>query len=403
MAPQIRFIVIGAGLIGPRHAELILKRSDCSLFAIVDRSQKGPGVAEACGTLHFCTVDDLFDYCETANIRYPEAAIILTPSDTHSPIGIKLATKGIHLLVEKPLASCVEDCVSLIDYCELLNVKLLIGHHRRFNPYIIAAKDNLNRVGKPIAFQGVWALKKNQQYFDEKPWRRSHALGGGTILINLVHDLDLLQYLLGPIQRVFAELLPRQRKPEGINDHVDEGAALTLRFQNGCCGTFICSDNTVSPFNFESGTGENPLIPHNVDLTGVYRVFGSDGTLSVPDLTLHHQNNMPEEYRSWWLPIESENLPITFDTGRAGIAESCITPPPSLETKSNFGSYTAELPKPFDLQLEHFVNLINGVETEVKCSGHDALRALLCIEAVAKSIETGLPQTIQPIESLNLV
>lgn len=401
-----RFVVVGAGLIGPRHVEHIVKRSDCEIFAVVDRSAKGPGVAHKCGALHFNTVDDMIAYCEKRLVVYPDAAIIATPNSTHAALGKQLASKGIHLLVEKPMAATAEDCLDLLTFCEARDVHLLVGHHRRFNPYIVATKKHMSKIGAPIAIQGCWALRKQQAYFDEKAWRRCVELGGGALLINLIHDLDLLQYLIGPIARVHAELLPRQRAPEGPDNHVDEGAVLTIRFANGCCGTFLCADNVTSPFSFEAGTGENPLIPQNDLMSGFYRIFGSDGTLSVPDLTLYHQNSLPAEERSWWHEVEADKLKMAHEEADEDClaadedcvaADSMVTPPPLWDVKqANFGR-SREKPHPFDLQLEHFINLITGAETEVKCSGLDAARAMLCVEAVKNSIITGLPQDVAAV------
>lgn len=390
----LRFIVVGAGLIGPRHAQHVLKRDDCSLFAIIDRLEKGPGVAAKLNTLHFPTLDDMFTFCSAYNVPLPDAAIVATPNHTHTQIGMQLAAHGVHLLIEKPMAATVEDCRALLDFCSLLQVKLLIGHHRRFNPYIAATKANLDRIGKPVAVQGVWALRKNDAYFAEKAWRRSVHQGGGTMLINLIHDLDLLQYLLGPVLRVYAEVLPRQRPAEGPANHVDEGAALTLRFANGCCGTFLCSDNVTSPFSFEAGTGENPLVPQNLSAAGFYRIFGSHGTLLVPDLTLYHQNGLVD--KSWWEPVQAEQLLLLHEVHHEE-ENGMATPPSSYSRELPMPLGKKRVPEPFDLQLDHFVNLIRGEETEIKCSGEDAIRALLCIEAVVKSIETGMPQMVAPM------
>lgn len=422
---MISFIVIGAGLIGPRHASHIMQRLDCSLFAIVDHSAKGPSVANDFNTLLFKNLQQLYDYCELNGFPYPTAAIVATPNHTHLEMGLSLASKGIHILVEKPLAPSPEDCKTLITYCNLQNVKLLVGHHRRFNPYIVATKDNLFKLGKLIAIQGTWTLKKPIDYFLEKPWRSSVDLGGGTLLINLIHDLDLLQYLIGPIERVYAELLTKQRtnlneNPQAGDDEiVDEGAALTIRFENGCCGTFVCSDNVTSPFSFEAGTGENPTIPFNESIAGFYRIFGNSGTLSVPDLKLYHQNNLPESKRSWLHPVTEEQIKMNheIDVKSKGfnpndqLQENVFglpSPPSSLDPNDQSPihhsqpSKSFEKPKPFDLQLDHFVNLINETELTSKCSGDDALRALLCINAVLKSIKTGLPQLVESIDSVDL-
>ncbi|ODV77027.1 putative oxidoreductase [Suhomyces tanzawaensis NRRL Y-17324] len=379
---KISFVVIGAGLIGPRHAAHVLDRPDCELFAIVDHSAKGPLVAQQLNTMLFQNLDDLFAHCDANLLNYPAAAIVATPNHTHVRMGMQLAARGIHMLMEKPLAPSPSECKSLIAYCHAKNVTLLVGHHRRFNPYIIATKDHLYKLGQLVAIQGTWTLCKPPAYFLEKPWRSSTALGGGTLLINLIHDLDLLQYLLGPIEKVYAELLTKQRTDSGHHDLVDEGAALTLRFENGCCGTFICSDNVTSPFLFEAGTGENPTVPFNDSIAGFYRIFGSHGTLSVPDLKLYHQEHELHQESSLQLPSPS--------------------PSPNVKDSPIHRMNDFKKPQPFALQLEHFVNLITGAETAVKCSGDDALRALLCIEAVVKSIETGLPQYVDKIDQIDL-
>lgn len=395
----VRIVVVGAGLIGPRHARHVMKRLDCSLFAVVDRSPKGPGVASECNCLHFATVDEMLQFCQLYQVPLPDAAIVATPNDTHASIGMQLAAHGIHLLVEKPMASSAADCMALMEFCAQRDVRLLIGHHRRFNPYIVAAKAHMARVGTPIAIQGVWALQKHTDYFAEKAWRRSVRSGGGALMINLIHDLDLLQYLVGPVERVYAEPTARQRPPESPDDHVDEGAVLTLRFANGCCGTFVCSDNVTSPFSFEAGTGENPLVPHHDGAPGFYRVFGTRGTLSVPDLTLYHQDSLADANHSWWQPVETERIRMAHE--EAAEDSAMLTPPSSYDAKSDMATFGSRGPPvPFDAQLEHFVGLITGTETEVKCSGLDAVRALLCIEAVVRSIDTGMPQAVEPVSAI---
>ncbi|RLV89836.1 putative oxidoreductase YjhC [Spathaspora sp. JA1] len=434
----LTFIVIGAGLIGPRHAEHVHARSDCKLMAIVDHSAKGPSVAAKFNCLLFKTLEELFNYCITFDKPLPHAAIIATPNHTHLQMSLDLADKGIHILVEKPLASNATDCKTLISYCEYKQVTLLVGHHRRFNPYIITTKENLPRVGKLVAVQGTWTICKPPSYFREKPWRSTIEKGGGTLLINLIHDLDLLQYLLGPIEKVYAELLSKQRsdrfddEPNSDQELVDEGAVLTLKFANGCCGTFVCSDNVTSPFSFEVGTGENPTIPFNNEVAGFYRIFGSHGTISVPDLKLYHQNhhsndsnmdddcdidmvdesvidnnmkNNNDDRRTWLKEIQCEQLKMNHEKSVDEMMQqggNMLTPFPSPDYKVApiHHMLMGKKPKPFDLQLDHFVNLITGRETEVKCTGEDALRALLCIEAVMKSIETGMPQFVESVDSI---
>lgn len=358
----VRLVVIGVGLIGPRHAQHVLENPETELVAIVDPSLKGQAVAAELRTVWFASVSDMFVQLDAEKVPYPDGAIVCTPNHLHASVSAELAVRGVHLLVEKPISTSLGDAIALRELAIEHDVKVLVGHHRRFNPFIVAAKEQLPRVGEPIAIQGTWALHKDDEYYKMSPWRISTQLGGGPLLINLIHDLDLLQYLIGPIERVYAEPTKKQRLE---HPDVDEGACLTLRFRNGVTGTFICSDAVVSPFNFESGTGENPTIPVDEQVQGFYRIFGSKGTLSVPDMSLYTQDDL--EKKSWLLPIETTSL---------------------IEDRQVLRQL-----KPFTAQLSHFVEVIRG-RKEPACQIDDGISALLCIEAVINSIKTGMPATV---------
>jgi predicted dehydrogenase len=210
----------------------------------------------------------------------PDGAIICTPNHTHVAVAKELATAGVHILVEKPVSTDIESGKDLIKFAKKSSVKLLVGHHRRFHPYVVAAKNELSSgsLGNIIAVSGLWTTFKPMDYFDAPTeWRRTQT--GGVVLINLIHEVDLLQHLIGPIIRVHAEKTTSQRVYEA-----EEGAAITFSFASVAVATFVVSDNVASPYNFESGTGENPLIPKTPGID-FYRIFGSDATLRVPDMT----------------------------------------------------------------------------------------------------------------------
>lgn len=368
----VLLVVVGAGLIGPRHAQHILENPDCELHAVIDPSPKTKNLAKSLGTDHFDNVDEYFRHLDQNLLPYPKGALVCTPNHTHATIAAKFASKGVHLLIEKPVSTSLQEARALQKHIEAENVNVLVGHHRRFNPFIVAARDNISKVGRVIAIQGTWALKKPNSYFEASPWRTDIETGGGPILINLVHDLDLLQYLFGPIERVFAEPLSKQRE-EYTN--VDEGACLTLRFKNGIVGTFLCSDNVTSPFNFESGTGENPLIPFHRDLEGFYKIFGSEGTLSVPDFNFYHQSSIDATEKSWTHPLEHTRLLEDQE-----------------ETRKNM---------PFDLQLDHFIDVVRGKQQPL-CTIADGIQALLCVDAVLKSMTTGMPQLVRKVDEIDI-
>jgi predicted dehydrogenase len=214
---------------------------------------------------------------------------------------------------------------------------------------VVAAKELIPTLGRLVAINGLWTMFKPSQYFDPPTeWRRSDS--GGPVSINLIHDIDILHHLFGAITRVYAERTLSQR------DYLaEEGAAVTLRFANGMIGTFLLSDAVVSPHNFEAGTGENPMIPKVGQ--DFYRIFGSEGTLSIPDLTRWVYD---DGKKSWNEPLQSK----TFAA-------------PKLKT-------------PFELQIEHFVKVIRGDEVP-SCSGLEGLRAVAVSEAIKASMRTSQP------------
>jgi predicted dehydrogenase len=343
MAVRTRIAVIGAGLIGPRHAQTVANNPDAELVAIVDLTPAGAQLASNLGVAYYKSIDLLL-----LSPDKPDAAIICTPNHTHVAVGLQLVCNAVHILVEKPVSIDVASGKELVRKAQELGVKVLVGHHRRFNSHMLAAKDVIasGMIGDPVAVSGIWATHKPLDYFDPPAeWRRTKT--GGVILINLIHEVDLLQYLLGPITRVYAEPVPSRR---GFD--AEEGAAITLKFKSGAVASFLLSDHTPSPYNFEAGTGENPLIPS----TGqdFYRVFGTEGTLSVPDLTVWSYNSSGP--KSWHSQMSTHIVDVDVQV-------------------------------PFELQLAHFIKVVNGDE-QPSCSGADGLAALVVCNAIRESIET---------------
>lgn len=272
---------------------------------------------------------------------------------------------------------------------EFHNRHLVVGHHRRFNRYVLAAKGIFPSLGKIIAVSGLWTIYKPPAYFESPTeWRRSSTVrtstqcvkwrcettialcnlstcilltlspdvqAGGPILINLIHEIDILHFWFGPIVRVYAERSQSQRGHEA-----EEGAAITLRFASGVVGTFVLSDAVVSPLNFESGTGENPTIPKSGH--DCYRIFGSEASLSFPDMTRWSYQGQ----RSWTENVQNEGIVV-----------------PDMRV-------------PFELQIENFVKVVRG-EDRPSCSGRDGLRSVMVCEAIKKSMEEAKPVEI-PLE-----
>ncbi|RMY24643.1 hypothetical protein D0865_16381 [Hortaea werneckii] len=347
---KINVAVIGTGVIGPRHAKSVVSCHDATLLCLVDLSPAAAQVAQDFNVPLFSSVKEM----QGAGMA-PDAAIVCTPNKTHVGVSEELLEIGVHVLVEKPISTTIESGRRLVEASKRYGRHLLVGHHRRFNPFVTATKQALleSKIGRPIAVSGLWTTYKPPEYYQAPLEWHAQAGDGGPILINLVHEVDILQYLLGPITRVHAEQTISLRGHEA-----EEGAAILLRFASGVVGTFVLSDATPSPHSFEQGTGENPLLPQSG--RDFYRIFGSEGTLSVGDMTLWKFGN--ENHKTWTSKIDSSEVDVGEEV-------------------------------PFDEQIKHLVRVVRG-EERPRCTGKDGLSALMVCDAVKTAIATRQPVDI---------
>ncbi|KAI5284313.1 hypothetical protein KEM54_001435 [Ascosphaera aggregata] len=360
--PTVRIAIIGAGIIGLRHAQSVSVNSFAELVAFVDIDPYAKDIAESMGTKYFDSIVSLLGKDK------PDAAIVCTPSNTHVSIAKTLLSAKVHVLVEKPIATDITSGLSLLRLHASLaldRVHLLVGHHRRFSPYVWKAKEVIDSgaLGTIIGVNGLWTAFKPESYFnDPTEWRRQKETGGGVILTDLIHEIDLMQFLVGPITKVYAEpSTPHRQNP----DHTaEEGGAITLRFDSGAVGSFMISDTTPSPFNFESGTGENPLVPHSGQ--DFMRIFGSDATLSLPDM--HLWSYYGQKQKDW-----AQSLTVS-----------------KLETLRMTS---------FDFQVQHLVDVVSG-ESEPLINGWEAMTAVAVCDAILKSMERAVPVEVERLKGM---
>lgn len=340
MAP-VKIAVMGAGLIGKRHAAHVMAEPGAALSAIIDPAPTGKAFAEEIGVAWHATFDAV-----PAGER-PDGVIVATPNQLHVENGLELAAAGIPMLVEKPIADSVEGARKLVRVAEAAGVPLLVGHHRRHNPMIRKARETIDagRLGRVLTLTGQFWLVKPDDYF-EVDWRRQE--GAGPILINLIHDIDLFRYLCGEIVGVQAQSSNAVR-----GNPAEETTVALLRFANGALGTVSASDTVVSPWSWELTTGENPAYPQQDQ--SCYQIGGTHGSLTIPALELWNHTDK----RGWWEPLRRERIPF--------IPED-----------------------PLRAQIRHFCAVIRG-EEEPLVSGREGLATLAVIEAVKQAARTGGP------------
>lgn len=317
---------------------MLAQEPDWDLAGIVDPAALGPALARDLGVPCFASLDALLAAVHV------DALIVATPNRTHEAVGAAAAARGLHLLVEKPIAHDLASARRLVAAAEQAGVHLLVGHHRRYNPAVERARAllNLGAVGRLVAVSAHWMLRKPDAYFADD-WRRQP--GGGPVLINLIHDIDLLRHLCGEIVEVSARTSNAMR-----GFAVEDTAAILLTFETGALATILVSDAAPSPWNWESASADNPNIPAGGQ--NCIRFFGSEAALEFPNLTLwRHDGASPGD---WTLPLTAAPLE---------------TPGADPHTESLVG------------QLRHFARVIRGQEP-ARITGPDATRTLAATLAV---------------------
>ncbi|GKZ27731.1 hypothetical protein AbraIFM66951_004202 [Aspergillus brasiliensis] len=362
---RVPIALVGGGTIAPLHAKYLLLSGTCRLVALIDPFEPGQILASELGIPHFVSVAALLD----SPVDRPEGYIVCVPSSLH----VKVATEVISLaspkavLVEKPISTDSKSAAELVKSADDASCKILVGHHRRSHPYLAVAKDAIKagNLGQIVSISCLWVAKKNSGYFTVAPWRSSRSAGGGPVWTNLIHDIDMVHYLVGShIVQIWSIPCTRHRNhhPDTpIDDLVEEGAVIMARFENGVVGTFHINDNGASPFNWESAAGDNPLYPKANPQVDCYRIFGTEGVLSGPDGVIW--SYLPEQAKAAGVEV-GWNAPISRKF---------------LEPRDG---------APFHYQTEHFSRVIRGLDDPI-CSGEDGVAATKVCEAVIQALTLG--------------
>jgi predicted dehydrogenase len=340
----VRIAVAGAGLIGRRHIEEIDAGSSAELASIVDPGQGAPEVAGKFGVPLYRSLAEMFESDR------PDGVVLATPNRLHVAGGLESVAAGVPLLVEKPIGDTVEGATRLVEAAEAAGVPLLTGHHRNYSPIMSRAREVVRSgvLGAIVAVVGTALFYKPDDYFDVGDgWRRRP--GGGPILLNLIHEINNLQSLVGDVVRVQATTSSATRGFE-----VEDTAAMIFTFASGALGTFLLSDTAASPRSWEQTSLENTTYAAYPD-EDCYHLAGTRGSLSVPTMRLR----VYEGERSWWEPFETSMLEV-------------------------------ERSDPLANQIAHFADVIRG-EVDPICSGRDGLASLLVLDAVVESARTGRP------------
>lgn len=286
---MLKIAVIGAGLIGKKHIDIIDGLPQFKLVAVVNPDSDSESLAAYYGVKRFKSHDVLLKNCKI------DCAVVASPTPSHYEIAADLLNSEIPVLIEKPITETIEEGMKLDKISNEKKTPVLGGHHRRYNPVL---KDLLGvikskELGDIIAFSGVWSVYKPDPYY-EVHWRVGPS--GGPVLINLIHEIDSMQYVLGPIVEV--SVLEGRRKR---NHNHEEAIAVSLKFHDGVVGSITMSDSASSPWSWEQATGENnPVFPKNEE--NPYRFLFQGGAVEFPNIKVWGQSS-----RDWTQPIVLKN------------------------------------------------------------------------------------------------
>ena len=332
MSP-VKLAVIGLGLMGSRHVEIVQAFDGCELVGVCDRNPDLRAVAERHKIPFFQDIGEMLDRTK------PDGAILATQSAAHVETFEACARRGVHALIEKPVADTTEAALRIAELADATNTKVLVGHHRRHNPLVKAAHGIVTggEIGDLLAVSMMWTLLKPDGYFDI-PWR-SVRPDGGPVLINLVHELDILRYICGEIDQVFAQ---GRSKARGFE--VEDSVSISVTFRSGAVATILGSDAATAPWSYEATTGENPLyfnVPENC-----YYFMGTDGALAFPQMELWKYPD--RECRGWQHPIEKTVVAVKrADSLTLQLAHFCDvvlgTRPPLVDARDGARSLAASL------------------------------------------------------------
>lgn len=278
-AKKIRVVLIGCGRISSNHIKSISAfPEELELVALCDINQSRLSSACELYLTSFRENNPLYtppnepklfsslsSFIDSFNDKRVDAdlAVLATPSGLHSKHAVLLASLGIHICTEKPMATSLQQAREMISTCDDNSVHLFVVKQNRFNSTLQLVKKQMKsgRFGKlsMVAVNVFW--QRPQSYYDQDKWRGTWEYDGGALMNQASHYIDLLDWLVGPLDSVSASIATL-----GRNIETEDTAALQMRWKSGTLGTMSVTMLTY-PRNLE---GSITLIGDK----GVVRVGG---------------------------------------------------------------------------------------------------------------------------------
>jgi len=332
------FALVGCGRISKRHGELLGENQipGAKLVAVCDKVlSKAETIAKK---YNIKAYSDMHEMMKEESI---DVVVVLTESGLHAQHTIELAPHGAHIIVEKPMALTLDDADKMIEACDNHGVKLFVVKQNRFNVPVVQLRKALENGRFGSLIMGTVRVRwcRPQAYYDQDSWRGTWAYDGGVLTNQASHHIDLLEWMLGDVESVFAK-----SKTALVDIEAEDTAVVILKFRNGALGVI------------EATTAIRPK-----DLEGSLSVLGEKGSVEIGGFAVN-------EMKTW-------NFSESLDDDEEVIEKYSVNPP----NVYGFGHQA---------YYEHVIDCLDN-KTAQLVDGLQGRKSLELINAIYESIETG--------------
>ena len=260
---RVRFALVGCGRIAANHmAAMQAHAKDCELVGVCDTDPAALAKAQQdTGAPGFPSLDALLAGTEA------DCVVLATPSGLHAEQAIRCAGSGRHVVSEKPMATRWADGKRMVAACDEAGVHLFVVKQNRRNPTLQLVKRAVQRgrFGRiyMVAVNVFWT--RPQSYYDSAPWRGTWEFDGGAFMNQASHYVDLLDWLIGPVESVQAYTATLAR-----NIQVEDTGVLGVRWRSGALGTMAVT-----------------MLTYPKNLEGSVTIIGEKGTVRVGGMAVN--------------------------------------------------------------------------------------------------------------------
>jgi UDP-N-acetyl-2-amino-2-deoxyglucuronate dehydrogenase len=295
---ECRIALVGCGRISKNHFDAIRKVDGLRLTAVADAEpERARAAGEDQGVPWFASYAEML---EKGRDTF-DAVAICTPSGLHSTQGVAAAKAGKHVITEKPMSITLEQADALVEATDSAGVRLFVVKQNRLNPSVQLLKRAVDkgRFGRIYLANTTVRWNRPQDYYDAAPWRGTWEFDGGAFMNQASHYVDLIQWLVGPVESVVAKTATQARRIEAE----DSGVAV-LKFRNGALGVIEVNVLTY-PRNWE----------------GSISIMGEKGTAKVGGTavnTIEHWSFAEPDDDDRLIDAAGTNPPTVYGFGHEG-------------------------------------------------------------------------------------